>query len=195
MTLQEILSEITEKYPHGLSNDSVIRKINQVQNELFRTIAQVRTASIYNLQAGVFAYALPFPRSSLCDVVVDGVEYTYQDSKKRSDTGSFYYFLGDDGLGIYPTPDKDVVDGLALFYFKRPEQLTESDLSAVPELDEDFHMILVYGALVQICENFQETAMINNFTAKYNGLVQEFQRVNDETPDYPVIEDVMGGWF
>lgn len=194
MTLQEILNEIAEKYPHGLSNDSVIRKINVIQNELFRTTFQVRTAAIYSLQKDVFAYTLPFPRSSLCDVVVDGVELKYQDSKKNSNTGSFYYFIGNSGLGIYPTPDKDITDGLSLFYYKRPVQLSESDLAAIPELDLDFHMLLVYGALAQICESFQDTAMINNYTAKYNGLIEEFQRVNDETPDYPVIEDVMGVW-
>lgn len=194
MDLQEILDEIAEKYPHGLSNDSVIRKINQIQNELFRTTFQVRTAAIYNLQKDVFAYTLPFPRSSLCDVVVNGVELNYQDSKKNSSTGSFYYFIGDAGLGIYPTPDKDYNEGLALFYYKRPTQLTEDDLTAAPELDLDFHMLLVYGALAQICEAFQDTAMINNYTVKYNGLIEEFQKVNDETPDYPVIEDVMGVW-
>lgn len=194
MNLQEILNEIAEKYPHGLSNDSVIRKVNQIQNELFRTTFQVRTAAIYNLQKDVFAYTLPFPRSSLCDVVVNGVELKYQDSKKNSNTGAFYYFIGDAGLGIYPTPVKDYTEGLALFYYKRPTQLTEDNLTAVPELDLDFHMLLVYGALAQICESFQDTAMINNYTAKYNGILEEFQRVNDETPDYPVIEDVMGVW-
>lgn len=195
MKLQEILDEIAEKYPHDLSNDSVIRKINLIQNELFRTTFQVRTAAIYNLQKDVFAYTLPFPRSSLCDVVVEGVELPYQDSKKNSLTGAFYYFIGESGLGIYPTPDKNVTDGLALFYFKQPTQLSASDLNAVPELDHDFHMLLVYGALAQIGEVFQDPAMINNFTAKYNGLLEEFQRVNDETPDYPVIEDVMGVGF
>lgn len=194
MKLQEILNEIAEKYPHGLSNDSVIRKINQIQNELFRTTFQVRTAAIYHLRKGVFAYTLPFPRSSLCDVVVNGVELKYQDSKKNSNTESFYYFIGDRGLGIYPTPDKDSENSLTLFYYKRPVQLSESNLQAIPELDQDFHLLLVYGALAQICESFQDTAMINNYTAKYNGLIEEFQRVNDETPDYPVIEDVMGVW-
>ncbi|KAF6603464.1 hypothetical protein H6F38_32905, partial [Paenibacillus sp. EKM208P] len=52
---------------------------------------------------------------------------------------------------------------------------------------------LVYGALVQIAENFNDVAMVNNYTAKYNGMIAEFNKVNDEMPDYPVIEDVMGG--
>lgn len=193
MNLQEILDEIAEKYPHGLSNDSVIRKINNVQNELFRTTFRQGTMSIYNLQEGVFAYTLPFPKSNLTDVVVNGQEYLYQDSKKSSNI-PFYYFIGKTGLGIYPTPDKDVEEGLALFYYVYPDQLTETNLTAVPDLDNDFHQLLVYGALVQIAENFADVAMVNNFASRYNGLIKEFQRVDDEAPDYPVIEDVMGVW-
>lgn len=191
MNLQEILEEISEKYPHSLSNDSVIRKINQIQNELFRTTFRVKTMSIYDLQKDVFAYALPFPRTNLSDVVVEGQEYQYQDSKKESNI-PFYYFIGKDGIGLYPTPDKDVVQGLSLFYYESPVQLTSADLNAVPDLDKDFHMLLVYGALVQVAEAYNDVSMVNNFTGKYNGLITEFHKANDETPDYPVIEDVMG---
>lgn len=194
MNLQEILEEIAEKYPHSLSNDSVIRKINQVQNELFRTIAKIKTMSIYNLQKDVFAYSLPFPRTSLSDVVVEGREYMYQDSKKEANV-PFYYFIGNSGLGIYPTPDKDVVDGLALFYYKYPEQLVSTNLNAIPELDHDFHSLLIYGALVQIAENYSDVSMVNNFAARYNGLIKELEKADDETPDYLVIEDVMGVWL
>lgn len=193
MKLQEILEEIAEKYPHGLSNDSVIRKINNVQNELFRTTFRQNTMAIYNLQEGVFAYTLPFPKSNLTDVVVNGQEYIYQDSKKASNI-PFYYFIGKTGLGIYPTPDKDLEEGLALFYNVYPDQLSDTDLTVVPDLDNDFHQLLVYGALVQIAETFADVAMVNNFASRYNGLIKEFQRVDDETPDYPVIEDVMGVW-
>lgn len=193
MKLQEILEEISEKYPHSLSNDSVIRKINQVQNELFRTTAKVKTMAIYHLQEGIFAYTLPFPRTSLSDVVVQGREYMYQDSKKAAND-PFYYFIGSNGLGIFPTPDKDVENGLSLFYYRYPNQLVSTDLNAVPDLDPDFHSLLIYGALVQIAENYSDVEMVNNFASRYNGLMNEFKKADDETPDYPVIEDVMGVW-
>lgn len=193
MTLQEILEEIAEKYPHSMSNDSVIRKINLIQNELFRTTFRVKTMAIYDLQKDVFAYTLPFPRTNLSDVVVEGREYIYQDSKKESNI-PFYYFIGKEGIALYPTPDKDVSGGLALFYYVSPTELTADDLTVVPDLDKDFHLLLVYGALVQIAEAYNDVSMVNNFTSKYNGLITEFHKANDETPDYPVIEDVMGVW-
>lgn len=176
-----------------MSNDSVIRKINQVQGELFRTTFRVKTMSIYNVEKDVFVYTLPFARSNLSDVVIDGVEYLYQDSKKRSNI-PYYYFMGPTGLGIYPTPDKDIENGMSLLYYMSPTPLTVATLAAVPDLDQDFHMLLVYGTLAQICESFNDVPMVNNYTGKYNGLIQEFNKVNDETPDYPVIEDVMGVW-
>lgn len=192
MTLQEILDEISEKYPHGLTNESVIRKINIVQNELFRTLFRKRTMSIYNIQKDMFAYSLPFPQFNIMDVVVDGTEYIYQDTKKKGNV-PFYYFIGKDVIGLYPTPDKDIVGGLSLFYNIYPKQLSESDLAVVPDLDQDFHMLLVYGPLVHICESFNDVAMVNNFTNKYNGIVTDYMKIDEDTPDYLVIEDVMGG--
>lgn len=152
----------------------------------------MRSLAIYNLQKEVFAYNLPFPKSSLVGVFANGVEHRYQDVRRASNT-PFYYFVGTTGFAIYPTPTEDVTGGLTLFYNKYPTQLSVSTLTAVPELDTDFHMLLVYGTLVQIAENFNDVAMVNNYTAKYNGLIEEFNKVNDETPDYLVIEDVMGG--
>jgi len=192
MTLQEILDEIAEKYPHGLSNDSVIRKVNVVQNELFRTTFRVNTMTAYDILKDVFSYPLPCSPSNVIDVLVNDTEYIYQDVKKGANV-PFYYFTEDKELGLFPSPIDDSAGGLIVFHYQEPKQLSASVTSQTPDLDVDFHMLLVYGSLVQIAENFSDVDMVNNFTSKYNGLFQEFKRVTDETPDYPVIEDVMGG--
>lgn len=194
MTLQEILDEISEKYPHGLSNDSVIRKINQIQGELFRTTFRINTMTQYDILSNVFAYPLPCARTNVIDVVVNDQEYGYRDVKQGA-VVPFYYFTDGEELGLYPTPEKDSAGGLIVFHNREPKLLSSSGLKIEPELDRDFHMLLVYGGLTQIAENFQDVAMVNNFTSKYNGLIQEFKKANDETPDYPVIADVMGGFL
>jgi hypothetical protein len=191
--LQEILDEIAEKYPHGLSNDSVIRKINSIQSVLFRTTFRINTLWQDDIMEGIFAYPLPCARTNVIDVLVNDTEYLYQDVKTGANI-PFYYFTDGDELGLYPTPDKDSIGGLMIFYNREPKELHAGDLGLEPELDRDFHMLLVYGALVQIAENFNDVNMVNNYTAKYNGLITEFNKTNDETPDYPIIEDVMGVW-
>lgn len=192
MTLQEILDEIAEKYPHGLPNDSVVRKINIIQQELFRTTFRINTMTQYDILQNVFAYPLPCARSNVIDVLVNDVEYIYGDVKKSANV-PFYYFTDGDELGIYPTPDKDSAGGLIVFHNREPQKLSSNNTGVTPELDSDFHSLLIYGALVQICESFNDVAMVNNFANRYNGLITEFNKVNDEVPDYPVIEDVMGG--
>ncbi|WP_155985468.1 hypothetical protein [Paenibacillus maysiensis] len=191
MKIQEILDEIAEKYPHSLSNDSVIRKINMVQNELFRTTFRETVMTGYDIIEGVFAYQLPCARSNVIDVLVNDQEYLYQDIKKESNA-PFYYFTELDELGVYPTPEEDSEGGLVIFYNREPKQLKSTELNAFPDLDKDFHSLLIYGSLVHIAESFNDVAMVNNFTSKYNGYLQEFNKVNDETPDYPIIEDIMG---
>lgn len=192
MTLQEILDEIAEKYPHGLSAESVVRKINLVQNEVFRIAFKNPMLSVFSLIKGVFTYQVPFPRSSLLKVVVDGRDYNYQDILRESEH-PFYYFIGANTIGINPTPKEDVTDGFTLFHYKYPVQVSPDELNVVPELDEDYHMILVYGTLVQICESFEDVAMVNNFTQKYNGLLEELKQLNSRVVEYPIIRNVWEG--
>ncbi len=97
-------------------------------------------------------------------------------------------------MAINPTPAENITDGLAVFHYKYPIQVSADDLDAVPELDEDFHMLLVYGVLVQICEVFQDTAMVNNYTGKYNDLLEELQKLYDKEIDSPQIQNVWGCW-
>lgn len=192
MLLSEILAEIAEKYPHSLTNASVIRKLNDVQNTLYRTEIKRITQDAYNLTAGTFLYTLPFPFSSLVNVIVDGQQYDYQATDAQSYGTPFYYFNGSKTLGLYPTPTKTITGGIVLTHYIYPTQMLESALTVAPDLDSDFHMLLAYGALVQIAENYADVAMVNNFAARYNGILEDFRRINDETPDYPVIKNVMG---
>lgn len=194
MLLSEILAEIAEKYPHSMTNASVVRKLNKAQNMLYRTEIKRITQDAYNLTAGTFLYALPFPFSSLVDVIVAGQQYDYQATDARSYGSPFYYFNGSKTLGLYPTPTKTVPGGIVLTHYIYPAQMTEAALNTAPDLDVDFHDLLVYSALVEIAETYADVAMVNNFAGRYNGILEEFRRINDETPSYPVIKDVMGGW-
>lgn len=193
MKVKEILDEIAEKYPHGLSTESLIRKLNDVQNKVFRLTFKNPMLSYFSLIRGVHAYVLPFPRTSMLRVVVGGHDYNYQNIHHKSNH-PFYYWIGNQTLAINPTPAADLADGLAVFHYKYPFQVTADNQDAVPELDEDFHMLLVYGVLVQICEVFQDTAMVNNYTGKYNDLLEELQKLYDKEIDSPQIQNVWGLW-
>jgi hypothetical protein len=193
LNVQEILDEVDEKYPHGLTTKSLIRKLNLVQNEIFRLTFKNPMLSYFSLIRGVHAYVLPFPRTSMLRVVVAGQDYNYQNIYHKSND-PFYYWIGNQTLALNPTPPMDLADGLAVFHYKYPVQVTVDDLNAVPELDEDFHILLAYGLLVQVCEVFQDTTMVNNYTGKYNDLLGELQKLYDKEIDSPQIQNVWGCW-
>lgn len=192
MLLSEILEEIAERYPHSLTNASVVRKLNDAQNLLFRTEVRRVGQAAYDVTAGTFLYTLPFPYSNLISVVVNDQEYRYQDPKSQNLGTPFYYFTGSNGFGLYPTPTESVTGGMTLFYNLYPVQLSASMLTAKPDLDENFHMLLVYYTLAQIASIYADVAMVNNFASMYEGLLSEFRKVNDESPENSVIQDVMG---
>ncbi|MFF2156060.1 hypothetical protein ACFVVQ_12160 [Paenibacillus chitinolyticus] len=191
MTLQDILNEIMELYPHALTQDSVVRKVNDIQNRLYRTYYTQTSVTAFDLIAGLPFYPLGYSASKVVDVVVNGVEYPYLDGKGIG-LGCFYTFTADNAIELYPVPDKDQARGLMVFHYLEPYQLTMADLGRSPDFDKDFHKLLIYGTCVEVAEGMRDIDFANAFTVKYNGLLQEFNQAK-RVPDYPVIEMVYGG--
>lgn len=187
MTLQEVLDEISEKYPHGLTNDSVIRKINFLQGELFRTICRETTTSYLDLIKDQGLYPIDIQKANLIDVLVDGDSYPY--SEINSNAHSKFYYVIDGQIGIYPLPKEDKTQGLLVVHYKNPDKLTTGDLNKEPDFDTDFHKLLVYGVIIDIAENYRDADMVNAFTSKYNGLLDEYLLAKQE-PEYSTIREV-----
>lgn len=191
MTLQEILNEIKQKYTHGLTDGDIITKINTIQKELFRTIYKPIVTTQYDLIADNPFYSITYSPSKVIDIVVDGDEYVSINIKGKADT-NFYWFTDDDCIGLYPTPEKDIPDGLTVFRYKEPAVLTSGNLAAQPDFDHDFHMILVYRVCKQLAENYRDFDIVNGFISQLNGLLDDFNKGKQE-PDYRQIQDVYGG--
>lgn len=182
---------ISLKYPHALTNSQVISMINDVQRRLFRTIYKPVTADVYDILADNPFYPVDYssPTQTTLDVVVNGKEYPYQDISLSSQ--SYYYYIEDDNtIGLYPTPTEDSLAGLTVFHYKDPATLTESNLSASPDFDADWHMIIVHRVCRQIAEIAQDGDMVQNFTADSNTIEMEFRRSKRSRPTK--IQDVYG---
>lgn len=189
VTLQEILDMVTLKYPHPYTNSQLITIINDVQKRLFRTIYKVTTATTYDVLADNPFYPLDYSPENIIDVVVDGTEYPFQNIKYDAQT-AYYYIEDDNSIGIYPTPEEDVTNGLTVFHYKEPVELTESSLTASPEFDSAFHMLLVYYVCRELAEIARDGEMVNNFTTMVNSLEREYNRSKRARPHK--IQDVYG---
>lgn len=191
MILQDILAEILEKYPNAPEQSSIIRKINVLQKELFRTIYKPIVTTQYDLIAENPFYGITYSPSKVIDVVVNSVEYVSVNIKGKADA-NFYWFTDDDCIGLYPTPSEDIADGMTIFRYKEPRFLADSDLNIEPDFDRDFHMLIVYRICKQLAENNKQYDVAADFTVEVNKLMQDFEKGKQE-PDYRQIQDVYGG--
>lgn len=190
MNVQQILDEIQEKYPHSLSDASVMRKLDEIQKELFRTIYKPVVIDVYDIISDSEFYTLGYSNTKVIDVSVNGVEYTEANIKGASpSSGQFYYFIGDTVLGLYPTPTTDITDGLVITRYKVP-QLLETTAS-IPDFDYEFHMMLVYYACKIIAENYKDFDTANGFMSQYQALLKSFNMSKQQTQDY-YIQNVYG---
>lgn len=190
MNLQQILDEIQEKYPHALTNASVCNKLNQIQKELFRTIYKPIVIDVLEIVADSQFYLLGYSNTRIIDVLVNGVEYSEANVKGVSNT-NFYWFVNDTIIGLYPTPTENSENGLTIFRYKEPTELTGSDLTVIPDFDPDFHMMLVYYACKVIAENFKDFDVANGFSMQYNSLLKSFNQTRQFAVDYQ-IQNVYG---
>lgn len=184
MTLTEIIAEIDEKCPNSLTSDSKVRKINKLQKKMFRTIVKNTVGTTFNLIADQAQYLLTtFHPNAIREVIVNEKTYTYRQIEAEA-IGEFFYILKGTGgywIGLYPTPDENETDGMTIFHYESPTELTSSNLGATPDLDPVFHDALVYGVCQEIAEIEQRYDKAAIFKTDYENETGEFLEANQDT--------------
>lgn len=186
MTLSEILTKIKRYYPKAATwtDADIVSIINDEQREIFR---ELQKTDIYENTtiANQWSYSLP----SNCEVEFleyvgltkdavitsnsDFQEYTYADLNESM--SGYKYFDALNGLiGLYPMPNTTGWN-IRLIFQKRPALLSATNLTATPELKEDWHRILVYAAITEIAGSGSnpDVTTANNYTLRYNKLMDD----------------------
>lgn len=186
MNLQEIVDEIGEKYPSGLSTASIVRKVDNLQKRLFRKY-NLLVLLTFEIIADQALYPIAIPESKIRQVLVDGVQYEHKRIEGLQYSKYIYFIEG--GIGIYPTPTKDGT--LSVYGYKTPTTLVSTNLSTqYPNLDEDYRMLLVYGVCKEIAENYQDFDMVNGFISQYNPLLDDLLEENQDMTPVQIQEEV-----
>lgn len=181
VTLQEILDAIAERYPHSLTSENIIKKLNIAQGELFRTIYKPITSTSYDIVADNPFYPIEYTPEAIIDVVVNGTEYDFQNIEYDAQD-KYYYVTEDNCIGLYPTPQEDAEGGLTVFHYKEPTELTPSALTAIPDFDKAWQMLLVFRVCNDIAQIALDGDMANMFATQYNGLELEYKRSKRAKP-------------
>lgn len=166
MLLGDIIEEIAERLPVTIGENSIIRKINMVQREIFRQV-RVETLSRWDLLSGQAGYPVKFPKSNILLVNVNGRDYPY--IPITADSKRYYYTYIRNSVILHPVPQETVEKGLYIYHYKVPYDLTKGDMEKEPDLDTDFRMLLVYGVLKDISDDAK-------YEIKYRSLFREYQQ-------------------
>ena len=177
MTYGEIIAEADERYPNGLTVDSKLRKIYNRETFLMRTIYRQKTATVFDVQAGLFLYPINFHHSKIFQAIYAGKFFEYEDINDKTGQPPFMYTY-ENYIGVYPTPDKDIQGGLLLFHYVEPTWPLST--GSYPVFDPDFPMVLVYSLCKDMAEVNKEFDVANGFIQQYNAEIEEFMKVNRE---------------
>lgn len=177
MLLSDIVEEILEKVGDGpgrlLSMRSIVRKVDAKQKQILRQYGNNNDdVAVMDILQGVAEYPLPCAPGNITSVYVNSHRIPY---RQRNDyTMGTYYYLLDSTIGLYLSgqlyPKATITRGLKIFHKHIPSTLTTSMMSAEPEIEEDYRMLLVYGVLIDIADQ----GMTGRYQALYDELLQEY---------------------
>lgn len=187
MNINEIIAEIDEKYPNGLSAESKVRKADYLQKRLYRKMRK-QTYTSYSLIAGQPAYPITQNIDDIFQINIGNnaanklTEYPHKKINDRStDFSRYYSFIGDVAMGdwidIYPVPTEQE-DIMVIWSYEAPETLTVN--SGSPTLDPDYHMLFVYYVCKEIAENYRDFDISTGYAIQYSALESEmFSKFQD----------------
>jgi hypothetical protein len=179
-TVAEIITKIRKKYPNASTDADIVEMMDTLQNKIFRKMRMPSSVS-YDIIADTYAFIVDIKPRMIFDVLVDGISYAKKQLTGGSTGNSRYYSFIDEYLTIYPTPVQDGT--LTIYFYITPTALSSSETSATPDLDEDFHDMLMYGVCKELAENDQRYDVASGFAIQYNELESELAEVFEILPE------------
>lgn len=173
MNVQQILDRVALMIDHDLTNAQLIGQMNELTKKLYRKFPVPE--EIYKFETTEIPYySLPddCTEERIRCVVIDDVEYIKITPEIQFPPSCFVTaFLG--SLFVSPNPPGREA---YLYYGQRPDSLSATDLTAVPNFPEDYHDLYVYDTAAWVAAIQRDTDMKNNFSSEYADILRDAER-------------------
>ena len=207
-TVQQLIDKVDKRYsiPPDWDNDDIIDVFNDEMRHIFRELQIKASPYEFTTIAGQPFYSMASDMEiefiEYVGVTTDTTvtvnsyfrEYEYESDMNKILSGYKYGVTpGGENLILYPIPDTTGYN-VRVIYYKRPALLSGDDLTATPGIEEDWQIILVYAAIIEIAGSGDnpDIAIVNNYTRKYNDIMEQIlQSRYERLPKYPRTKDVM----
>lgn len=188
MTVTELLAELLLKYPHAYTNADIVPRMDRLQKRIFRKLNTINYATTTTI-ANTATYATTLKSQQIRKITVDAVDYGYWTPEE--DKPARYWYWNNGNITLFPTP---LTSGLTIeiWSYRVPTTLSTGSLGSSPDLDGDFHMLLVYGVAKEICEDLRDGSMAVAMATAYNDLYEEMMQAYQNAETYVVKEIAWG---
>lgn len=192
-TLQQLLADKRfGKYTSIFTTAEIISYMNITQRQIFTKVPHEAIPFYFPTVASQALYPLPpdcKPKGIRKVDIETATSGKYEELSYKalddpvSDTEPFYSLI-QQTMCLNPIPDSTTAGRkVYIYYHKTPTELSESNLTATPDLETEYQELLILGALKRICEARKDVAMVNNYSASYDDLFVEYKReYYDNTP-------------
>jgi hypothetical protein len=202
-TVQELLKTIDTTYRNSYSTAQKVEWMDTVQRQIFQLVRHEAVPYVFQTQEGFSYYPLPLD----CDpmgikqVTIEtspgsgayrDLKFVPVESNERLDASAeFYSIEANQNLFINPIPNAETEGrNIYVYYNKRPKSLSANNLSTIPDLEEDFHELLVLGTLERIARARGEIDDKNMFAGDFNMLLREYKNMYKQVkPEYTQMID------
>ncbi|MCM3746521.1 hypothetical protein M3223_04050 [Paenibacillus pasadenensis] len=203
-TIQQLLDSVDLTYRNSFTSAQKVEWMDFTQRQIFQKVPKERTPYSFSTVDGTALYPLPADcdRFGIKEVTIETglasdryetLPFLSTESNIPVGQGSRFYSLLENMVFLNPVPETQTAGRrVFILYNGRPTALTGASPGAVPELEEDFHELLVLGCLERIARARGEIEDKNNFASDYNMLLQEYVRTYKlRQPEYYSPKDVM----
>lgn len=192
--ISQILVYVDRKYHNQETVANKVSDLNDIHKEIFVKIARLKNEyEIYETQtiANQLTYSLP-TNCTIDNIVTVKVSqtttitastkwdnYEYAGLNEDATTGNYYGDAGNQKIALLKDGRPIVTAGLSvrIFYYKRPNTLSATNLSTIPELDEDYHNLLKYGLIQELASqgHDSDTEIADYWQAKFDEFMKQVE--------------------
>jgi len=216
MTVQEILNEIDERYPNTISVATKIGWLNIILKQIYQkapkentyTFTTVTDQALYDLPEYIKVKNIKPPLLiTVDDLAIDNdtrfLKYYFAgqmetlESEWANKLSGYRYYSAEfnelDQIGIYPVPGDTGL--IAKFIYKKyPVTLTTDNLTASPDILDEYHELLVYESIIKcaMSGNNPDIDTANAYIPIRNAHLKDIMDAKYEyNPYYHVTQDTM----
>lgn len=188
-TTQSLINTVRTSYRNSYDDVQLIEWMDITQKQIFQTVRHEAVPYSFPTVSGYAFYPLPDD----CDPM--GVKQIDIETKAGSNLFSqlkfiniesnqqvgeqdeFYSISSNEDIYINPLPDDNTAGRTVYVYYnKKPADLSTSDLNQTPDLEENFHELLILGCLERVARARGELQDKQMFASDFEELFKRYKK-------------------